>query len=488
MLSRILKDTGVAGLGEIFFISVTYATTFLISRSLGAEGVGIYAQAMLVTTFVSLLARLGLDVGVLRFIPLYLVKKDGGYVRGVMLTASGLVLVTSLALGGGVFVAADLLANLVFKEPRLTPVLRVFALAIPLLALSAVWLNGIQAFKRTDYRVYISKIVAPLVSLTTLGVFFGLGLYWNGVLVSTVLTALVGAGLAYFVYYRLQGTILSTKDEEPKFATREWLVFSYPLFFSRLLAFASARATILMLGYFQTSADVGVYEIASRVAFLIQMPLDISSFIFAPIIGEMYAKGDRTRLQELFQTVTKWIFAVSLLIFLMVVLLAQPILAFFGPEFVIGVSVLYILAIGHLINVSTGAVGWMLIMSGHSKVHLFNYVLLVLLTLVLSLYLIPSYGIIGAAIVVAVAEVVVNVVRLVEVFYLLKIHPYRWDFLKPIMAGLMTLGVVYLLQRQITHFAYPVLWTSLFVAGSILTLYITFSALLHWSEVKTVRF
>ena len=136
MLSRILKDTSVAGLSEMFFIGVTYATTFLISRALGAEGVGVYTQAMLVTTFVSLLARLGLDVGVLRFVPLYLVREDGGHVRGLMLTASGLVLVTSLALGGGVFVGADLLANAVFKEPRLTPVLRVFALAIPFLALS----------------------------------------------------------------------------------------------------------------------------------------------------------------------------------------------------------------------------------------------------------------------------------------------------------------------------------------------------------------
>ena len=488
MLSRIIKDTGIAGLGEVVFIVMTYTSNVIISRFLGAKGVGIYAQAMTIVSFVSLLAWLGLDVGVLRFLSLYLAQKDLGYVKGMMYFASSLVLVMSVLLGGGVFLTADLFADRVFREPQLTFVLRIFALTVPFTALTTVWLNGIQAFQRTNYRIYIGKVFGPLVGAGSVALLLHLGWHWNGVLGSAILTAVSGGVVAYYAYHQLQRSIPGIEEERPKLAVKEWLIFCCPLFFSRLLVLAYSRITILMLGYFQNSAEVGIYEIAFKVTLLVHMPLELSSFIFAPVIGQVYAQGDRLGLERLFKTVTRWMFAVSLLTFLMTTLLAQPILAIFGPEFVAGLPTLYILALGHLINVSTGAVGWMLVMSGHSKIHLLNNLSLVLLTFALGFFLIPLYGMAGAAAVASLAEIVVNVARLAEVFYLLRIHPYSGDFIKPVMAGLMTLGAVYLLQREIiAHWSYSMFWTSLILAGLICTLYVAFSVLFHWSQIKASR-
>jgi O-antigen/teichoic acid export membrane protein len=487
MLSKIIKDTGISGLGEFFYVLASYATDVMISRFLGAEGVGIYAQAITIVLLVSLLAQFGFDVGILRFLSLYLAKKSLGYIQGVMYFASWLVLITGVILSGGVFVAADLLANSVFNEPQLTFVLRMFVLTVPFIALRTIWLNGIQAFQRADYRIYIGRVFVPLVSAGSIALFLHLGWYWNGVISSAVLTAVAGGILAYYIYHQLQKSIPGIKEEKPQLAIKEWLLFCYPLFFSQLFTLALPRATILMLGYFQDSAEVGIYEIVSKITLLVQMPLDMSSFVFAPMIGNMYAQDDRVRLQRLFKTVTKWVFAVSILFFLTTTLLAQPILATFGPEFVAGIPALYILAFGHLLNVSTGAVGWMLIMSGYSRIHLLNSVLSIMLTIALGSFLIPLYGIIGGAAVVSLVEIVVNIVRLAEVFYLLRIHPYRWDFIKPVLSGLMTLGVIYLLQREIVHWSNSMSWTPLIVAGSICTLYITFSVLFHWPQIKTSR-
>ncbi len=487
MLAKIIKDTGISGIGEFFYVIAIYTSNIIIIRFLGAEGIGIYAQAMAIVFFVSLLSQWGLDIGILRFLSVYLAKKDLGYVQGITYFASWAVLMTSVLLSGGVFIAAGLLANSVFNEPQLTLVLRTFALTIPFIALRTIWLNGIQAFQRTDYRIYIGKVFVPLVSVGSIALFLHLGWYWNGVLSSTVLTAVAGGLLAYYVYRRLQKSIPGIEEEKPKLAVKEWLIFCYPLFFSQLLTLTSPRATILILGYFQDSAEVGIYEIASKVALLIQMPLDISSFILAPMIGEMYAQGDKFKLQKLFKTVTKWIFAISILIFLMTILLAQPVLAIFGSEFEVGIPVLYILAFGHLINVSTGAVGWMLIMSGYSRVHMLNSVLSVLLIIALSFFLIPLYGMVGAAIVVSLVEIVINIVRLAEVFHLLRIHPYHWGFIKPVLAGLMTLGAIYLLQRGVTYWSYSMFWTPLLIAGLVCIFYLMFSTLFHWSQIKALH-
>jgi O-antigen/teichoic acid export membrane protein len=486
MLSKVAKDTLISGFGEFIYVGALYVITLLISRALGAEGIGIYAQAMTVIFLVSLLAQVGFDVGILRFLSLYLAKRDWTHVRGMMYFISWFILITSVVLGIGVFVAADFISDSFFDEPRLAAVLRVFAVTIPFLALRTVWLNGIQAFQRTDYRIYIGKIFVPLIGLGSIAVFLKLGWHWKGVLASTVLAAFVGGFLAYYVYLRLLKSIPGIEKENPQLAVKEWFLFCYPLLFSQLLALALPRLMILMLGFFRNSAEVGIYEIASKVVLLILMPLDLSSLIIAPIIGQLYAQGDSAGLQRLFKIVTKWILAISILIFVTIILLARPILAIFGPEFVTGIPVLYILAVGHLLNVSTGAVGWMLIMSGHPKTHMLISATSILFAAVLSLFLIPAYGVVGAAVVVSLIEIVINVVRLAAVIRLIGVHPYSWDFVKPVGAGLVTLVAAYLMRGEVTDRFASAFWIMMIVAGFVFFVYATLIFLAHWSQIKTL--
>ena len=51
---KIAKDSGIAGFGILFYVITAYGINFVISRFLGAEGVGIYAQAMTIVLFIPL--------------------------------------------------------------------------------------------------------------------------------------------------------------------------------------------------------------------------------------------------------------------------------------------------------------------------------------------------------------------------------------------------------------------------------------------------
>lgn len=487
MFSKFIKDFGFAGLGEFSYVITNYAVTLVISWSLGAEGVGLYTQGMAVILLFAAFARLGLDTGILRFITLYLIGQDSSHIQGIIRFTSRLVFLTGIILSGSLFITAHFLARVIFEEPQLVLVFQVFAVTIPLVALRTLWLSGIQAFQQTNYRILIEKIIVPLLSFGTIVLFFYWGLRWRGIFISVILTAMVGSIAAFYAYNQAQKKfILNFSATPPKFAIREWLLFCYPLFFSDLIMLVLSRITIFILSFFQNSAEVGIYEIVTKVILLVQMPLAISNFIFAPILAQMSAQGDNLKLQSTFKIVTKWIFALSLLIFLVVTWLAQPILATFGAEFVGGTSTLYVLAIGYLFDVSTGAVGWMLIVNGHSKVHLLNSVVSLILLSSLGFIFVPIYGILGAAIATCLVEVIVNFVRLLEVFYLLKLHPYRWDFLKPVLAGILTLGTIYFLQLkqplQLLN------WTNVIIAGSIFTLYIAFLILFHWRQIRALHF
>ena len=78
---------------------------------------------------------------------------------------------------------------------------------------------------------------------------------------------------------------------------------------------------------------------------------------------------------------------------------------------------------------------------------------MVILNVILGIILTQHYGAFGTAISTSVALIVINAVRVVEIRLLLKMHPYRWDMLKPLGAGvisaLLTAGLLYLLNAMI---------------------------------------
>ena len=63
---------------------------------------------------------------------------------------------------------------------------------------------------------------------------------------------------------------------------------------------------------------------------------------------------------------------------------------------------------------------------------------LLLLHIALNLFLIPRYGVLGAAIATSISLAVINVVGLIEVKLLIGIWPYRLSYLKLVAASVVT--------------------------------------------------
>ena len=158
------------------------------------------------------------------------------------------------------------------------------------------------------------------------------------------------------------------------------------------------------------------------------------------LFAETEARGDRRGLEALYQTVSKWSVSLNLPLFLALVLFPEALLSLFGPEFREGVTALTILAFANIINAATGASGAVLDMTGHSVVKLINASVAVVLAVGLNLLLIPTYGLVGAAISVLASSAAVNLLRITEVYVLLDTTPYNRTFLKPLAAGVVGLA------------------------------------------------
>ena len=72
---------------------------------------------------------------------------------------------------------------------------------------------------------------------------------------------------------------------------------------------------------------------------------------------------------------------------------------------------------------------------------------MVVITIGLDLLLIPRRGVIGAALAAGISMVLVNIIRLLEIWYLLGMQPYNKSMLKPLFAALATGGVTFYLNH-----------------------------------------
>jgi len=127
---------------------------------------------------------------------------------------------------------------------------------------------------------------------------------------------------------------------------------------------------------------------------------------------------------------------------------ARDLMLIFGPSFEPGAAVVIIGAVGQLFNCAVGSVGFLLLMSGNQAQLMKIEVVSAILMIGLNIFLVPYFGIAGAAIAATVTTVATNIWALTSVRRILKVFPYNAGYLKLVwpsafaMAGSLALARV----------------------------------------------
>lgn len=201
---------------------------------------------------------------------------------------------------------------------------------------------------------------------------------------------------------------------------------------------------LLLVGFLGDSTDAGYYGAALRVAALGAVIIVAFATVFNPIISDLSNKRKKKELEGLYKTVTRWIITCSLPFFLVIALFSEPIMKIFGENYTNGAIALTLLAVGHLITATIGSAGLIVLMTGRSHLELVNMIVALLVNITLCFLLIPAYGIIGAAIANMSAAFVLNIMRAAEVWFLMRMHAYDRDCIKPVLVGLVSSLIVVL--------------------------------------------
>jgi O-antigen/teichoic acid export membrane protein len=364
---RLATDSTLALGIKLISLPLGYLTSLAIARYWGAQGLGTYTLAVYLVATLSVVCRLGMDTGMLRF---GAGLKTTGQAKDLSgLFWHGLLLILGLAglVALGLYAARGWLGQ-VFHAPALPEVLPYVCLALPILVAAAFCGETLRSLGGVRWVVTQQDFLTPFSLLLLVAVLAWMGL--NSARSPAVLglaflvSGSLGLGfLAIFLRSRLQGPLCSVQGERLRLG--DLLRYSWPLYLSVLLMLGFGAVDSLVLGLFTNPKAVAYYEAAGKSALLVSLPLMAVNAVVPPLFAELHHQERLLELGGLAQASTRWMYYAALPLAVFLVALTPQILGLFGAGFGAAWWALQILVLAQLVNVACGSVGFLLAMTGH---------------------------------------------------------------------------------------------------------------------------
>lgn len=372
------------------------ATAILLARILGPDGYGVYAYASSFVAFLSVPAHFGLPNLIVREIAANLESRQWGRIRGLLHRAGqASLLFSTLTVAIGVVIGWSLSKQIEVLEWRTF----VWALAlIPLGAFAAVRTATLRGLHHVVKGQLPESLVRPVTFLSLVAASFLIfgPLKPHQVMMLAVVAITVAFLAGAWLLWRALPQELG--NAVPQFETRKWFSSMLPFSFLAGIQLINSHADIIMLGFFTTPSDVGIYRVVSLGAMLVALPLITVDAVIAPKIASLHAKHDQIRLQRLMTASARYMLVFSVPVVFCLMLFGDSILTLiFGEQFAGGAMPLAILSLAQAINVGLGSVGVFLIMATHEADAARILTGAAVANILLNLVLIPSFGLIGAA-------------------------------------------------------------------------------------------
>lgn len=437
------KGGGVLMFGRLVTYVARFAITFVLARLMGAENYGLYNLAISAAMIAGAISVFGLDSTMTRYIAILHGRNDRHGVWGALQIGIGATLLLSVLTSTTLFTLSSLIAEYVFHDFRLAPLLQVASLTVPFLALSDVLAGATRGFKRMSDTVIAQNIVQPLIRLILIILLAMVGFSIPvAILVFGTADLCASAILLYFLNKRFHLLrSLATGRRNPG----EILGFTLPLGLSDMMTTFRSYLQTLLIGSLDTVRGVGVFSIANQVnqiGHLFHTSMNQSA---RPLIAELSDQGKQRQVEHIYQTTTRWMVTLNMPMILIVTLFPSQVISIFGKSFVDGAPALAIMGLVNLVSVATGMCGMILDMTGHTRMKLLNSIIRVSVAILANFLLIPRFGVTGAALAALLHEIVANALPMLQLWFLYRILPYNPNIMKPLAAGVIAAGGALLL-------------------------------------------
>ncbi len=412
-------------------ILLGFVSTWIFAKLLGVEQYGVYTYLLSWLAVLGTLAAMGTETYMVKTTAALRTAKQNGLLKGAGIFSILVVVGVSMLIILFTWFVLHHWHKLWFYNPNSLManlqnryLLVIILWSLPFIALARVLEGMLRGAKFVISSQLPEMLVKPILLLILIAITYFLNsrsLDITGTIILQIISVVLVA-IAYFALFlkKFPADLILAK---PQYEPAIWTKGMFSFLSVSILSIINVRADLLLLGSLANAADVGIYNIAARLADIPKTILIAANLVMAPMVAEMYAKQDMQRLQKLLTLSVRLITISGIPIVLAYTFFGHPILSIWGTAFEQGYFALVCLGMAQLFNLAMGSVGMVLMMSGHERWVSSGLALGTGVNILLNILLIPAYGLNGAAIASFATTVVWNVFLAGVVLNKLKIDP-----------------------------------------------------------------
>lgn len=236
----------------------------------------------------------------------------------------------------------------------------------------------------------------------------------------------------------------------------------------------------IMLTGISSLSETGIYNTASFFGSVMGMSLLAVNKAAQPLIADSFAQKDLANINTIYRKSCTTSLIVGCWIFLGIYLNIDNLFLFLKPEYSAGKMVVIIICLGKLFDLATGLNGTILTLSKYYIYDTYIMVGLIVITVSLNYFLIPIYGMNGAAFALAIATVYYNLIRYLVVWWKLGMQPFTFDLIKILAFS----SIIWLIIRYLPNISSNKLWAIGDIAYRSIALTLLYGGIIYWSKIS----
>ena len=394
-----LRQALLAFAVRVVSAAILYVSQIALARWMGGHQYGIYVFVWTWMLVLGGMSNLGLGTAMIRLLPEYRVKGEMALLRGLLRDGR------LLALGAATLTALLGFAGLaLFGSTTSDYLLPIYLglICVPMITLTDVQ-DGIgRGSGWMAIALVPPYVLRPVLVLLAMCAAHALG--WPMGAVTAVGAAIVGTWVtaavqSLLIYRCLADQVPAGPRTRPPDV---WLKTSLPLLLIGGSELLLQNTDVLVISKYLPPDQVAIYFAATKTMALVMFIHYAVGSAMAKRFAALNASGDQAALLQITREAVNWTFWPSLAAAIILLALGKPLLFLFGPQFVDGYPVMFVLVLGFLFRAAMGPSEFLLNMLGQQKACAAVIVSMAALNVVLQCLAVPQWGSMGAAAVTAV--------------------------------------------------------------------------------------
>lgn len=232
------------------------------------------------------------------------------------------------------------------------------------------------------------------------------------------------------------------------FYSKKIILFSALMIFTSFASIGIKMIDQVIMGHYLNLSSIGIYATSIFMVSIMEVPINSLERISNTVAANSWANNDIGNIKKIYYDSVRILMLVGGYILCGLICCSDSIFQILPKEFEIGKVCMIIIAFSSFVNLSTG-INTTIIATSH-KYFVISIFLFVLITtsVITNNLLIPKYGIVGSAYSTFISIGTYNLLKVIYLWYRLKMLPYNKTSLIIIMTIICTLLFVYFIPNS----------------------------------------